>query len=158
MLGEDWAEFARYVRENDELGNWVYQDRMSRREYEKPRGYAGDAVMMDYLYGIHGYHDAAAEASEFGREIYEYIRGSLAPSAVRYRREHIAQLIDGMAMGGSRPSVLTVASGHLREAELSSALASGHLSRFLALDADAVSLRDVERHYERLGRLGGIHP
>src|SRR5258708_23704561 len=93
MSGEDWAEFARYARENHELGNWVYQDPMTRRAYEKPRGYAGDAVMMDYLYGIHGYHDAAAEASELGREIYEYIRGSLAPSAVRYRsEEHTSEL------------------------------------------------------------------
>jgi extracellular factor (EF) 3-hydroxypalmitic acid methyl ester biosynthesis protein len=151
MSDEDWAEFARYARENHELGNWIYQDPMTRRAYEKPRGYAGDAVMMDYLYGIHGHHDAAAEASELGREIYEYIRGRLAPSAVRYRREHIAQMIDGMAMGGSHPSVLAVAAGHLREAELSNALASGHLGRFVALDADAESLRDIDRHYARLG-------
>lgn len=151
MSDEDWTKFARYARENHELANWLYQDPMTRRAYEKPRGYAGDAVMMDYLYGIHGYHDAAAEASELGREIYEYIRGSLAPESVRYRREHIAQLIDRMATGGSRPSVLAVAAGHLREAELSSALASGHLGRFVALDADAESLRDIERHYARLG-------
>jgi extracellular factor (EF) 3-hydroxypalmitic acid methyl ester biosynthesis protein len=90
MSDQEWTEFARYARENHELRNWVYQDPMTRRAYEKPRGYAGDAVMMDYLYGIHGYHDAAAETSTLGREIYEYIRGSLAPSAVRYRREHIA--------------------------------------------------------------------
>jgi hypothetical protein len=46
MSDEDWAEFARYARENHELGNWIYQDPMTRRAYEKPRGYAGDAVMM----------------------------------------------------------------------------------------------------------------
>jgi extracellular factor (EF) 3-hydroxypalmitic acid methyl ester biosynthesis protein len=112
MSEEDWAEFARYARENHELVSWVYQDPLTKRAYEKPRGYAGDAVMMDYLYGIHGYHDPAAGASELGREIHEYIRAGLAPSAVRYRREHIAQLIDRLAMGGSRPSVLAVAAGH----------------------------------------------
>jgi extracellular factor (EF) 3-hydroxypalmitic acid methyl ester biosynthesis protein len=151
MSAETWVEFARYVRESHELARWIYQDPMTRRAYEKPRGYAGDAVMMDYLYGIHGYHDAAAEASVLGREIYEYIRGCLAPSAVRHRREHIAQLIDMMAMDGSHPNILAVASGHLREAELSSALSSGHVGRFIALDADGESLRDVERHYAPLG-------
>ena len=151
MSDEDWAGFARYTREHHELGNSVYQDPMTRRAYEKPRGYAGDAVMMDYLYGIHGHHDAVGDASALGREIYEYIRGCQATSAVRYRREHIAQLIDSTATGRSSASVLAVASGHLREAELSSALASGYLGRFVALDADAASLRDVERHYGRLG-------
>src|SRR5260370_11616647 len=107
--------------------------------------------MMDYVYGLQGSQDAGAKASELGGEIYEYIRGCLAPSAVRYRREHIAQLIDRMARGGSRPSVLAVAAGHLREAELSSALASGHLGRFVALDADPETLRNIATHYARLG-------
>src|SRR5260370_6392794 len=56
-----------------------------------------------------------------------------------------------MARGGCRPSVLAVAAGHLREAELSSAVASGHLGRFVALDADAESLRNIDTHYARLG-------
>src|SRR6478735_1879201 len=66
MSGKDWAEFSQYVRENHELRNWVYQDPFTRRAYEKPRGYAGDAVMMDYVYGLHSYHDANAEASPLG--------------------------------------------------------------------------------------------
>ena len=151
MSGEDWAEFARYVRENHELRNWVYQDPFTRRAQEKPRGYAGDAVMMDYVYGIHGYHNASAEASPLGREIQEYIRRSQASSSVRYRRRHIAQLIDRMAIRRPSPSVLAVAAGHLREAELSSALASGRLGRFVALDADAESLRELDMHYASLG-------
>ena len=151
MCNEEWVEFARYTRENHELRNWLYQDPLTRRAYEKPRGYAGDAVMMDYVYGLHTYHDANAEASPLGREIHEYIRRSDAPSSVRYRREHIAQLIDEMAMRCPAPSVLAIAAGHLREAELSSALAGGRLSRFVALDADAQSLRDIELRYASLG-------
>ena len=151
MSGEDWAEFSRYVRENHELRNWLYQDPFTRRAYEKPRGYAGDAVMMDYVYGLYGYYDANAEASPLGREIQEYIRRSEAPSSVRYRRRHIAQLIDTLAERRTVPGVLAVAAGHLREAELSSALACGRLGRFVALDADAESLRDVAMHYARLG-------
>lgn len=151
MSTEDWFEFARYARENHELRNWVYQDPFTRRAYEKPRGYAGDAVMMDYIYGIHGYHEASAEASALGREIQEYVRRAEASSSVRYRRRHIAQLIDSMAGRRPSPSVLALAAGHLREAELSRAVASGRLGRFVALDADAESLRDLDAHYARLG-------
>src|SRR5260370_23650642 len=60
MSGEDWAEFARYARENHELGNWVYQDSMTRRGYEKPPGDAGDAGLIDYLFGVSRHPDAAA--------------------------------------------------------------------------------------------------
>jgi extracellular factor (EF) 3-hydroxypalmitic acid methyl ester biosynthesis protein len=151
MTEEEWAEFSHHVRENHQLRNWVYQDPFTLRAYEKPRGYAGDAVMMDYIYGIHGYLDASARASSLGREIQEFIRRAPASSSVRYRRRHIAQLIDAMAARRTRPSMLAVAAGHLREAELSSALSFGRLGRFVALDADAESLRDVATHYAHLG-------
>jgi hypothetical protein len=150
MSEEDWAEFARYVRENHELCQFLHQDPLTWRALDKPRGYAGDAVMMDYVYGIEC-HQARTDASPLGREIFAYIRKSQAPRSVRYRREHIAHLIDMMAMRRPTPSVLAVAAGHLREAELSNALASGRLGRFVALDADEASLRELEKHYATLG-------
>jgi extracellular factor (EF) 3-hydroxypalmitic acid methyl ester biosynthesis protein len=151
MSAEDWKEFARYMRDQHELAGLINEDPMTKRALEKPRGYPGDAVMMDYLYGIHYSHEAAAKASPLGREIYRYIQGRPAGEAVRYRREHIAQLIDRMAADGSKPSVLAIAAGHLREAEISEALASGSVGRFVALDADADSLREVATNYARLG-------
>jgi hypothetical protein len=94
---------------------------------------------------------AATQASPLGREIFRCVQRFPASQAVRYRREHIAHLIDKMAACGSEPSVLAVASGHLREAELSEALTSGRVGRFVAVDADATSLREVEANYARLG-------
>lgn len=150
MSDEDWAEFARFARENHELRQFLYQDPFTWRALDKPRGYAGDAVMMDYIYGIEC-HQARTDASPLGREILGYIRKSQAPHSVRYRREHIARLIDAMAMRRPAASVLAVAAGHLREAELSKALASRRLGRFVALDADEASLRELEKHYAPLG-------
>jgi extracellular factor (EF) 3-hydroxypalmitic acid methyl ester biosynthesis protein len=140
-----WLDFARYLRSEHPLRHTIYQDPMTQRAHSKPRGYAGDAVMMDYLYGIHSSDYVDAEATAVGRQLYRYVQSRPAGQAVQFRRRHIASLIDGLAAGAScgtaKPSVLGVAAGHLREAELSTELASGRIGRFVALDADADSLR-----------------
>jgi hypothetical protein len=151
MPPEDWAEFARYIREEHELAALLNEDPMTKRALDKPRGYAGDAVMMDYLYGIHYALEAEEQASPLGRELLRYAQGSPAGTAVRWRREHIAQLIDRMAEDGSKTCVLAIASGHLRETELCKALESGRIGRYVAVDADAESLQEVETNYARKG-------
>jgi extracellular factor (EF) 3-hydroxypalmitic acid methyl ester biosynthesis protein len=151
MDHEDWAAFGRYFRSQHPLRHALYQDPMTRRAFFKPRGYAGDAVMMDYLYGIHHSDQVELGASEIGREVYHYIQQRPAGQAVRFRREHIAQMIDRLAADKPSPAVLAIASGHLREAELSTALATGAAGRFVALDADPDSLREVETRYAHLG-------
>src|SRR5258705_5427060 len=103
MSAADWAQFGSHVRTHHELRNAIYQDPMTMRAFEKPRGYAGDAVMMDYLYGIHYSYQAAEQASPLGREVYQYVQEMDATQAVRYRREHIAQLIDWIAAARSNP-------------------------------------------------------
>jgi hypothetical protein len=148
---DTWRALAAAVRKDGALGDLVYQDFLTRRALDKPRGYAGDAVMMDYLYGIHAYREAAAQASDTGRAICRYIQRRPAGQSVRIRREHIARLIDEIALATPGADVLAVASGHLREAELSTALRSGRLGRFVALDADAESLREVDAQYSHLG-------
>ena len=68
--------------------------------------------------------------------------------AVRYRRRLLAGLIDRVAKRGSA-GVLAIAAGHLREVELSSAVQSGALREFVALDQDENSLALVDRDYAR---------
>ena len=150
MPREDWRGLACYLRSEHPVIEALFQDPLTKRALEKPRGYAGDAVMMDYIYGIHS-GEANRQSSELGRTICSYIQSRPAGQAVRYRREHIARLIDQVAAGKERPSVLSIASGHLREAELSQALAAGKIGRFVALDVDAASLREIDMHYARLG-------
>lgn len=151
MEPEQWSAFSSYARTEQPLCDEIHQDPMTRRAFDKPRGYAGDAVMMDYLYGIHSADRLAADTSPLGQEIYRYIQSRPAGQAVRFRREHLAQRIDEIAAGRSGISVLAIAAGHLREAELSAALASGAIERFVALDADPDSLREVEANYCSLG-------
>ena len=146
-----WLAFTRETRADGTLADLVYQDPLTRRALDKPRGYAGDAVMMDYLYGIHSYHAAWAQAATFGRSLLTYIQRGPAARAVRHRREHIARLIDESAYRAAHPAILAIASGHLRELELSAAIACGRACRFVALDADAESLREIETQYSGLG-------
>ena len=150
MSREDWQALARFLRSEHPVIAALFQDPLTKRALEKPRGYAGDVVMMDYVYGIHP-DEANRQASELGRAICRYIQSRPAGQSVRFRREHLAGLIDQLAGEKERPSVLAIASGHLREAELSHALAAGQIGRFVALDADADSLREVEKQYSRLG-------
>jgi extracellular factor (EF) 3-hydroxypalmitic acid methyl ester biosynthesis protein len=151
MSHDDWSAFAESARADCRLMTLVQQDPLTKRAFDKPRGYAGDAVMMDYAYGIHSAHEATRQASDIGRAVLGHIQGRPAIQSVRYRRRHIAQLIDATAAAVAQPRILAVASGHLREAELSTALASGGVGSFVALDADRESLREVETQYSGLG-------
>jgi extracellular factor (EF) 3-hydroxypalmitic acid methyl ester biosynthesis protein len=146
-----WLAFTRQTRADGTLADHLHQDPLTRRALDKPRGYAGDAVMMDYVYGIHSYHDAWAQTAAFGRTLLTYIQHGPAARAVRNRREHIARLIDEIADRTAHPSILAIAAGHLREVEVSAAVASGGIGKFVALDADAESLREVETRYSGLG-------
>jgi trans-aconitate methyltransferase len=107
--------------------------------------------MMDYLYGLDSWAEAEANATEIGRRIFRYTRSGHAAQAVRFRREHIAGVIDQIASQSDDARVLAVASGHLREAELSKAVQTGALSRFVALDADARNIAKVKTSYSQLG-------
>ena len=116
----------------------------------KPRGYAGDAVMIDYIYGtgdVALLPDGAAAKSLFA-----YTSSSPPSRAVRYRRHRLADLIDTCATEQIHRSqrglrILSVAAGHGRELELSAAFRSGLISEFVALDQDAASLEELNRTY-----------
>ena len=151
MDATEWKSFARCLRTEHSLRHDIHQDPMTCRAFDKPRGYAGDAVMMDYLYNIHFAEEAADNATDLGRAIYRYIQTRQAGEGVRFRREHLAGLIDEIAAEKKDASVLAIASGHLRESELSNALANRTLGRFVALDADTESLNEVEMCYGPVG-------
>jgi hypothetical protein len=144
-----WPEYARACLSHP-VRNLLHQDPFTYRAFSKPRGYAGDAVMMDYIYGMGGAVETAREATPLGRAIFEYIATHPSAQAVRYRRELIASMVDQVAKnGGTR--VLALAAGHLREAELSRAVRGGALEEYVAFDQDEKSLAVVDRDYERFG-------
>jgi len=144
-----WPSYARACR-NHPVCALLYQDPLTYRAFSKPRGYAGDAVMMDYIYGLGEARQAALEAIPIGREIFTYMGTRPSAKAVRYRRRLVAGLIDRVAQKGNA-TVLAIAAGHLREVELSSAVKNGELARFVAFDQDDASLAEVQRSYAEYG-------
>jgi hypothetical protein len=129
------------------LREWVHQDPFTRRAFTKPRGYAGDAVLLDFIYGKEERWPVPEGTTPLGRAIFNYTTSAPAPAGVRARREVVAKLLDRLAEEVHRPHVLSVAAGHLREALLSSAVKRRKIGRLVALDADAQSLAEVRGAY-----------
>ena len=145
----DWAEFVALSRRQP-LMSLLQRDPFTYRAYSKPRGYAGDAEMMDYIYGREEQWPSP-ETDPIGRHIFNFTTQSPASEGVRSRRAFIASRIDRLAEEKRRPHILSIASGHLREANLSAAVRRRKTGRMVALDADAQSLAEVQRAYSGYG-------
>ncbi|QEG43012.1 class I SAM-dependent methyltransferase [Roseimaritima ulvae] len=149
VSASQWQDMIQVGRQHALCG-LVHQDPFTSRAFNKPRGYAGDAVMMDYIYGREE-HWPQPPATPLGQSIFNYTSAAPASAGVRERRCFIADLLDDS--GRQRPGqhVLAVAAGHLREAGLSSAIRRGMFDRFLAMDADAESLDVIAAEYGGYG-------
>jgi extracellular factor (EF) 3-hydroxypalmitic acid methyl ester biosynthesis protein len=117
----------------------------TRHSYEKPRGYAGDALLIDYLYREDTVADRVKQATPAGRAIHDYWTSTPGADGVRNRREIIGHLIDETAVRSEEPTIFSVACGHLREASRSTAVKDGKIKRFVVLDQDGQSLAFVKR-------------
>ena len=146
---DEWKRRVTMIRES-KLLSLVHQDPLTYRAFTKPRGYAGDAVMMDFIYSQEE-NWQHPEASELGRSVFQYTTNAAASAGVRSRREFIAECLDDVARTHISPRVLAIACGHLLEASMSSAVRRHRFKEFIALDADEDSLKEVDRSYSRYG-------
>ncbi len=126
------------------LARIVHQDPLTSWAYRKPWGYPGDARLLDFIFREASTADDLSSASELGRAIYDFTSEMRAARAIRARRRSVTELVDRVACERGRPiAVLAIASGHLREAEQSSALAGGEIARWVALDQDKEVLAHI---------------
>ncbi|HUG90109.1 MAG TPA: class I SAM-dependent methyltransferase [Planctomycetaceae bacterium] len=146
---ENWRDMLAECRRHPLLP-LIHEDPLTRRAFTRPRGYAGDAVILDYIYGREELWPEP-DATPIGRAIFRYTTGAPAAEGVRARRGFMAELIDRLAESVPHPHVLSIASGHLREANLAAAVRRRRLGRLVALDADAESLREVASCYGPYG-------
>ena len=139
---ELWRRFCKEAAKKHPLRPFLHQCPFTRRAWERPRGYAGDAVLIDYLY-----MDRAADELHAGREIYRYMHQQPSSLSVRERRELLARYIDETAERvPGKARILSVACGHLREAESSRAVAERRVGELIAFDQDPLSLAEISHH------------
>lgn len=139
----------RDICQNHPLHRQLLDDPFTRRAFEKPRGYAGDAVMLDYIY-----RPTEFQTSGFGHVIHHATTAAGAAKSIRWRRSHLAgRLLEGME-SNDQLRVLSVASGHLRELDIVSIATSNRNLQILALDQDKDSLEEAVRCYPNFA----IHP
>jgi hypothetical protein len=125
------------------LREMIHEDPFTARSFKKPRGYAGDAVLIDYIYSETYGHDRPDAVSSLGERIFRFNCNTPACAAVRTRRDLVAAIIDQVCALHDRPHILSVACGHLREATLCRSVTAGRTGRFLALDQDELSLKII---------------
>ncbi len=117
----------------------VRQDPYTHRAASKPRGYAGDAVMMDYVYA----GQAPAGTSAMGAGVFAATTRAPMGLSVLYRRSLLRSYIDDTAAAIDAARILSVASGHCRELDGSLALHPAFNGEFVALDQDELSCAQV---------------
>jgi extracellular factor (EF) 3-hydroxypalmitic acid methyl ester biosynthesis protein len=139
-----WKRFCLEVAAKHPLHGVLQQCPFTSHGFRRPRGYPGDAELIDYLYA-----DEACPQDRIGSAIYRYIHRLPSAVSVRERRSLLAGEIDRWAEQTENARILSVACGHLREAELSKALQANRVAELIALDADPKSLQLISRDYPR---------
>jgi extracellular factor (EF) 3-hydroxypalmitic acid methyl ester biosynthesis protein len=151
-LGSDlWGSVAIPAARKHPVMSLVQQCPLTRHSFSKPRGYAGDADLLDIIYRHDSIKPLLEGATELGSAICEFASQVSACRSVVYRRELIAGRIDEIAKARNGCEVLAVACGHLREAELSQAVKSGSVARLVATDQDEQSLLVAQSYAMKIG-------
>lgn len=144
-----WQNLVNSVLLEHPLAKVLHSDPITRHSFSKPRGYAGDAELLDMIYRCSDNSDSSL--SQEAKAVREYNFKTPAANAVRERRSYIAGLIDRVCAQKPNARILSLACGHLREAELCEGLKKGNFRDFFALDQDRESLALVEKQYGHYG-------
>jgi extracellular factor (EF) 3-hydroxypalmitic acid methyl ester biosynthesis protein len=138
---ETWREAVVPTARSHAIGRLIHECPFTRHSFLRPRGYPGDAGLIDFVYRHEATRAAVEAATEAGRAVMDHTVNVSACEAVRQRKQILAAKIDEAALRCPDAEILAVACGHLREAESSQALRDGGIRRFLATDQDETSLR-----------------
>jgi extracellular factor (EF) 3-hydroxypalmitic acid methyl ester biosynthesis protein len=120
------------------------EDPYTERAFKKPRGYAGDAVMMDFVYSGR----PPEGTSPLGKQIFCATTRVPMGLSVLYRRSLLHSFINDNIARHPSSRILSVASGHCREIEGSLLFESGFDAEFVALDQDTEAGAIVSRDFE----------
>ena len=142
----EWKAAITGIRESQAV-SYAYECPFTNHAAKRPRGYPGDATLIDYIYGY-----LSPNLVSRAKEIYGFTTSSPASRAVRYRRMILANLIDeAIHKNGTQTKILAIACGHLREIDFSQSIKNIRPHTFIALDQDEESLSEVSRRASQYG-------
>lgn len=114
-----------------------------------PRGYKGDAEMMDLIYGMGKSGQRLAQATALGAQINEVQEEWPTHRAANRRLKRMAKAIDLVAT--EKPgaaTILSIACGHLREIAYCHTPTANLIAEWIALDQDQASLAFIQQNYQ----------
>ena len=138
---DNWPRTIDTLRQHH-LHRELLEDPYLTHSFTRPRGYAGDASLIDMIYDREpppGTHERAAN-------LFAVTTGSIVCEAVRLRREYGRTLVNNAINAGQRVCVL--ACGHFREGD---DLIGQNMSAITLVDQDAQSLAVVRGHHAAQG-------
>ncbi len=121
-------------------------DPYTAQAFSKPRGYAGDAHTLDFVYG---YRLLDAATPQYVRELHAISTNAAIARAVRERCVHVAATIGEVAARSPCAVVTSIACGHMRELHHVPDHVVDDIA-FFGVDQDGLSLAALARLHPRV--------
>ncbi|MBN3262337.1 class I SAM-dependent methyltransferase [Pectobacterium brasiliense] len=134
----------RAVARNHPIFNICQQAPYTNRAFTKPRGYPGDAEMIDYIY----YGIVPPQTTLHGKGIFSCTTRDSMGLSVLFRRTLLNAYINDTVIKNQSARILSVASGHCRELSDSLVLSDIFKGEIIAFDQDKKSCSKVEMVYQ----------
>jgi extracellular factor (EF) 3-hydroxypalmitic acid methyl ester biosynthesis protein len=144
---KNWQTFIATSVDSHPLKAAFKEDPAVKRSIDQPRGYPGDAGLLDYYYG---FSKINSNITPMGLTFLTVNVNVPAAWAVRARLKILANYIDNTLNSVSgTPRILSIACGYLRELHYSNQI-KHRPSEFFALDHDEKSLSIVQKDWGSL--------
>jgi hypothetical protein len=140
----DFSDWKHYVKTDSTCRRWRYflsADPYTRWGLIKPKGYAGDATLMDFAYGHSSVREEISSSGSVGMAVYTLTSSAKQSESARQRIRLIADTMKRLVETRDYISVTSFASGHGRELELLDQMTRRKIIRFTAIDQDSLSLK-----------------
>jgi len=141
----EWFEYVAPTCRRHKINELLQQDPYTARALEKPRGFAGDAPLLDFIY----LGEAPPGTTALGNALLRGTSQSPSGRSVIDRRDRLSEALKLAGESRVGASALSIACGHLREAEALSQEELGRFSRIVALDQDTLALETIRSEKRR---------
>jgi extracellular factor (EF) 3-hydroxypalmitic acid methyl ester biosynthesis protein len=135
-----WRKAAQSLAQ-DPVHSLLLNDPYTASAYRKPRGYAGDADTLDFVYRC---REAPPQTTPLGHRLFRITTDVPIACAVRARARYLADRIAGCLSANPQATIVSIACGHMRELEWIPSM-SAREATIYGLDHDPATIARLER-------------